>query len=357
MTDLAPAEPTTLPMVLTGPERAAIILSLLEPDVARSIAERFDVGRTERAITAFENLPMVGRNDLMAVIDSYLDALDGDIPLVAGGQLRASELARALEPPMMDFASPFTDDAPAQGSLDDDADAEAVWTYVRALDPEKLGALLISERASIISAVVQQLERDSASAVLAALPVEKAGDVARMMIAGRKPSAQTYDAIAESLRRSAPGRLAEGGGATGFVPEHVAGIFNRLPAAQQEAILEPIRPDMPEEMAALDEHLLNFPNLEARLPKTIVPTLFREMDKDILDAALGHALKHKPHVAEFLLSSISQRLAEQIRERIAERPPQSDADGENAQAEIMKRLIAWEEEGRFAFKLLDSAVS
>ena len=87
----------------------------------------------------------------------------------------------------------------------------------------------------------------------------------------------------------------------------------------------------------------------------MVPTFFREIDNVISDKALAHAMRTQPEVAEFLLGSISQRLAEQIRERIEDRPPVSPAEGENAQALIMSELIAWSEADRFAFKTPDPA--
>ncbi|MEM9840808.1 MAG: FliG C-terminal domain-containing protein [Pseudomonadota bacterium] len=350
MTEMTPAAPPA-PRGLSGPERAAIVLSLLEPDVARNMAERFDEGRTDRAIEAFENLPMVQKEDLLEVISSYIDALDGNVPLVAGGRLRADELAQALSPMQM---MTFEDDMLAltdEGSLDDGADPEQIWTYVRALEPEKLGALLLDERPAMISAVIQRLEEEGASAVIRALPTEKAIDVTRMIVTGKRPSARTYDAIAESLRRTAPDKLAVHEAGDGLGAEKIASIFNRLPASQQKAILDPIRSEMPEELSDVDEHLLSFPNLHDQLPKTAVPALFREVDKALLDKALGHALTNQPEVAEFLLGSISQRLAEQIRERIDEQPPVGEVEGEEAQAELMGILIQWADEDRFSFKL------
>lgn len=349
MTDIAPAadHAAARPTRLSGPERAAVVLSLLEPDLARSLAERFDDGRTERAIRAFENLPMLDRDELLGIVTDYIEALSGDVPVVAGGQRRASELANALAPPQTD--STQDGQGGAGGFLDEGAAPEDVWAYVRGLEPEKLAILLIEERAAVISAVLQRLDREGASAVLSALPQGKASDVTRLLLGGRKPTGRTYEAIAESLRRTAPQRLSASS-ERGLAPLEIAEIFNCMPAATQQAILEPVRPEMAREIEALEAHLLSFPNLHERLPRTVVPSMFREIDRAVLDRALGHALKNQPETAEFLLGSISQRLAEQIRERIDDQPPFSDAEGEQAQANVMQTLIAWSEEDRFAFK-------
>jgi flagellar motor switch protein FliG len=80
--------------------------------------------------------------------------------------------------------------------------------------------------------------------------------------------------------------------------------------------------------------------------------IFREVDRKVLDPAMKHALNVHTETAEFLFASISQRLAEQIRERIEEHPPISADEGEDAQAELLSTLIDWSEEERFAFKPL-----
>ncbi|NRA29167.1 MAG: hypothetical protein HRU11_02815 [Parvularculaceae bacterium] len=352
MNNLAVANAQPPQILLNNAQKAAIILSLLDGDQARQLATSFDQGRTERAINAFEQLPMVDRSTLMDVIQTYLDALSGEVPLVAGGPRRANALADMLTSPpqLTNDNEPEVEQDP--GSIDEDADADAVWAYVRALPQEKIARLVADERPAIISAVINQLDADRSSAVLAALHEEKASAVVRQMLSGREPTSKTYDAIAESLRRVAPGRLSSSEKKS-FDPLAIANIFNRMPARRQSEILDPLKPEIPEQVDAVSEFLLSFPSLPDRLPRTIVPTVFRELDNKLIDNALGFAFVDQPDTAEFLLGSISQRLAEQIRERIEEQPKPNAADGEEAQAEIMRILIEWSEEGRFQFKFPD----
>lgn len=339
--------------LLKGPQRAAIILSLLEPDTARGLASEFDDGRIDRAVQTFENLGMVGRRDLLETIALFIEALDGDIPVVAGGQKKAQALADTL----ISFG---TDDGPlaldldlggaSAGSIDADADAEAIWAYVQGLEPEELARLLRGERPALLAAVLQRVDRLAAGVVLQKLDPETATEVVRLIIAGRKPASTTYDAIAEALRLQATDKLADAGEVDEDATGELAEAFNTMPAASQDAILQPLREKLPEETKRLEGRLFRFAILHERLPKTIVPTIFREIDQKTLDTALKHGLVEHGETAEFLLASISQRLAEQIRERIDELPPISAKDGEAAQTAIIRQLIAWSEEDRFAFK-------
>ncbi|GGY51565.1 FliG C-terminal domain-containing protein [Parvularcula lutaonensis] len=348
-----PAEPqrSAVPgTILRGPERAAVILSLLEPEVARGLAAHFDEGRIERAVATFESLGMVAKRDLLETVAQFIAALDGPVPVVAGGQKKARALANALTAANEDDPQAKQLDKPElEGSLADASDAEAVWQHVRQLSPEQLAALLKGERPALLAAVLQRVSRLAAGTVLETLDPAVATEVVRLIIDGRTPAPRTYDAIAHVLKRQADritGPVEEARDAT----RELAEAFNTMPAAAQDAILQPLRQDLPDLTQKLENRLLRFAILQERLPKTVVPTIFREIDDKVIDKALKHALQHHPDTAEFLLASISQRLAEQIRERVEELPPVPPAEGEAAQTEIMRTLIRWAEEDRFTFK-------
>ncbi|MEM7740075.1 MAG: FliG C-terminal domain-containing protein [Pseudomonadota bacterium] len=337
---------------LTGAQKAAVILSLLDPDNARSLAEGFDDGAADKAIEAFQNLRVVDKRVILETIATFVAAVQDDVPVVAGGMRRAEQLAEALAPQsfemmdMMDMASGFE----GAGSIDEGADAEAVWTYVRELEPIQLATLIGGERPAVIAAVVQRLDKKSGSSVLGQLEQDTAVQVVKQVMTGKQPAPRTYDAIAESLRRNAGGRLSEAEAPEGDPSEQLAEMFNCLPAAKQDAILEPLRTELPEETKRVEERLMRFGLLHERLPKTFVPTIFREAPQDVLDRALKHGLEHQTEAADFLLGSISQRLAEQIRERIDEMRKISQTEGETAQTELLGLLFGWAEEGRFEFK-------
>ena len=334
---------------LTAAQRAAVILSLLDPDNARSLAKGFDNGAAERAIGAFESLRIVDKRALLETIAAFVAAIKDEVPVVAGGARRAEQLAEALSPPpaeILETPPELTED----GSIAEGADADAVWAYVRKLEPTQLAALISAERPAVIAAVIQRLDRKSGSAVLGQLEQGTAVQVVKQVMGGRQPAPRTYEAIAESLRRSAGGRLAVSTEPAGDPSAQLAEMFNCLPAAQQDAILEPLRQDIPEEIKLVEERLLRFAILHERLPKTFVPTIFREAPQDVLDKALKHGLEHHTEAAEFLLGSISQRLAEQIRERIEDMRKISQEEGETAQTELLGMLLGWAEDDRFAFK-------
>ncbi|MEM9809701.1 MAG: FliG C-terminal domain-containing protein [Pseudomonadota bacterium] len=355
-TPLSPPPPSAqAPVIhhLSSAQRAAIILSLLDPEEARQLAQSFDPGAVDRAVAAFESLRIVDRGSILEAIATFVTTVKDHIPVVAGGARQAEKLASRLAALTHNDGTEAPPALEDRGSLDAGADAEAVWAYLRRLEPEQLATLLQAERPAVIAAVVQRLDRKGGSTILQMLPDEIAVNVVRIVMNGRQPAPRTYDAIAESLRRNAPGRLAEAENPQADPSGQLAEIFNTLPAARQETLLAPLRGELPDETKAVESKLLRFAILHERLPRTIVPTVFREITQDVLDKALKHGLAHHSETTEFLFGSISQRLAEQIRERIEEMPRVSEEDGEAAQTELMGALLSWAEEGRFTFKELE----
>ncbi|WP_162178354.1 FliG C-terminal domain-containing protein [Parvularcula oceani] len=328
---------------LAPAERVAVILSLLEPDMARSLAEELEYGGVDRVVTAFENMGTLPRPVILQVIASFVADLRNPNPFVRGGQRQAQALAERLVPaPEIDFDSIVQ---PVAFGIGEGASPEAVWSYVAEMPPEDLAATLADERPAVIAIVLTRLPEAKGAALLNALREPLAVAAVRHIASGRSVSGETLDAIAESLRvrASAPDQ-AQGtdGSAT------LTALLNRCPLSRQEAVLAPLRESAAETAERVEAALLRFDTLADKLPRTAAPILFREAEQRVLDTALRYGAEASPEATNFLYSNISQRLAEQIRERVASLPMPSEEEGERAQAELIATLLEWAEDGRFS---------
>ena len=336
--DLAPAE------------RVAVVLSLMEPERARALAAEWTPAEVDRVVAAYEGMGTLPRPVVLEVVAGFVTDLASPHPRVRGGHRQASALAEAIMP------SPAEDEAPAgadAGDIGEGAPPEAVWVHAAGLAPGALARLVAGERPAVIAAVVTRLGEARGAALLAALDEDAAVPAALHLAGAPQLAPATMDAIAEALRGQAAGGgakpEAEDGAGT------LTALLNRCPQARQEAVLTPLRARDEDLAARVEAGLIRFDTLTDRLPRTAAPALFREADQDVLDTALRHGAAHQPGAVDFLYSNISQRLAEQIRERVAERPMPDDAAGEAAQAQLIGTLMTWAEEGRFAFKAAGEA--
>ena len=349
---LTPAAPAPRPVAsgaaLTAPERVAVVLSLLEPDAARAVAARFEPAAVDRIVAAYEAMGSPPKPVVLEVMARFVTEMASPHPSVRGGPSRAAALATALSPE----AEATEAEAPRLSSIADGAEPAAVWAHVEGLAPDALASLLGRERVAVIAATVPRLSDEKAGALLAALPEETAIAVARHLAGGKSASARTLDAIAESLRVRA---------ATPDAPPppdpaaQLTALLNRCPQTRQGALLGAVQAADDALGARVEQGLLRFASVPARLPRTAVPLLFREADQATLDTALRYGTERDPASTDYLFSNISQRLAEQIRERVAALPMPDEAEGEAAQATLIGQLLGWVEAGRFALNEPEAA--
>jgi flagellar motor switch protein FliG len=88
--------------------------------------------------------------------------------------------------------------------------------------------------------------------------------------------------------------------------------------------------------------------LPETLPRSAVPVVLREMDMgETVD--LFSTLQGPPaSVLEFLLSNISSRLADQIKEKLSDHSGLSAEDGEISQRNFLMRIMALKRSGDIA---------
>jgi flagellar motor switch protein FliG len=349
---LAPSDLPTLRPI----ERVAVILSLLETDQARAIAEQLDEGAVDRIIEAYERLRTVPKPALLKIIAGFVTEVRSPHPRVRGGARKAAALAEALAPPELEpipMATAMIDmPGTSGGSLAEGADPDAVWQFVKGMDATELAGLLAGERPAVTAAVLARLDADKAGPVMAALPPAAAIAVTRQMAQGGPVSATTMAAIAETLRREVVRK--EETTDREEVPDalpHLTAILNRCPLSRQVLVLDPLREDANEHVEAVEQGLLRFPRLQDVLPRTAVPLLFREMPEAELDPAIRFGAQNAAEAVDYLYGNISQRLAQQIRERIEARPMPDEAEGERAQTAVIATILKWADEERFALDL------
>ncbi|WOI52933.1 FliG C-terminal domain-containing protein [Parvularcula sp. LCG005] len=349
--DAAPASTVTL----SPTERVAVILSLLEPEQAKSLTEHYSSATIDRIIASYERMRNVPKPVLLQTIASFITEVRSKSPKVYGGASEAARLAEAIARADAESsemaAGTGLDGREEGGSLSEGATAEQVFHYLESMDPAILARLLSHERASVVAAIIGRLSEDLGGKLMSALSNEKAIAVTAQIAQGAPVAKSVMDAITESLRRHAS-TAEEGDVSTDqYDPlPRLTAILNRCPASRQQTVLDPLRAQAAEHAEAIEQGLLRFGTLHERLPRNAAPILFREMEEATLHIAVRFGTENAKETVEFLYGNISQRLAEQIRERINALPMPSEAEGEAAQAEVIATLLSWAEEGRFTMQ-------
>lgn len=128
-------------------------------------------------------------------------------------------------------------------------------------------------------------------------------------------------------------------------------ILDSSPANTRDSVLEGISTDDPEFAEKVRKAIFTFADIPARVKPLDVPNVTRGVDGPALITALTFGLAlggPEAETAEFILSNLSQRMADQLREDIADRGKIRRADGEDAMKDVITRIREGVEAGEFS---------
>ena len=91
--------------------------------------------------------------------------------------------------------------------------------------------------------------------------------------------------------------------------------------------------------------MFTFPDIPERIEKRDIAGIVRQTDQETLLKALAGATDNAPAAREFILSSISSRVAEQVRADLAEMGKVKIREAEEAQTGILKIIRQLESQG------------
>lgn len=308
---------------LSRRRKAALIVQLLLNDGKRLPVSRMSQDVQVDLARELGAIRLVDRGTLRAVAEEFLSHLENTGLAIPGGVENALEaLGADLSPEALDRAR--SELAATRGS--------DPWAGVKDLDVPDLVRLMNDEATETAAICLSKLSVKRAADVLAALPGERA------------------QRIAYAVSRTsgiAPGTVARIGAAlsaqycTRPQPvfanppvQRVGAILNSSPPETRDAVLEGLGAEDPDFAALVRRAIFTFSDIPARVAAVDVPKVLRGVDPAVLVTALAYSATlggEDDAAADFILGNISQRMADSLREEIAERGKIRKKDGEEAQ--------------------------
>jgi flagellar motor switch protein FliG len=317
-----------LTTALKGVERAAVVLMALGESHAAQILRHLEPHELHKLGVAMAHLGNVNRSQLSDIVQSFNEEVDSQTSLVPDGEsyIRGA-LTRAVGREK------------ARGILEhifNEEDQSGVDS-LKWMDASAIAGGLREEHPQVVALVLSSLPADQAAGVVNLLPSPLRDEaLLRVAILDEIPA----DALAELneliekqvMRNISAAATAKIGG-----PKRAAEILGRLDAAVEGQILDKIKEvdadlgDKIEELMVVFENLLGLSDRD-------IQALLREIASDQLLVALrgaDEAVRHK------IMSNMSKRAAELLRDDLEAMPPVKLSQVEEAQKEIMstaKRL-------------------
>nr|WP_244868052.1 FliG C-terminal domain-containing protein [Vannielia litorea] len=320
---------------LTRREKAAIIVRLLVNGGAKlPLAEWSDRMQTDLT-HAMGKLRMVDRDTLSEVIAEFEAELDS-VGLCFPG---AMEGALGL---LDGHISPLT-----AARLRREAGVAAKgdpWERISGLDADKLLPVLEEESVEVGAVVLAKLSTTKAAELLGKLPGEKARRITHAMSRTGRVGPETVARIGITLSAqfdAQPVTAFDGGPV-----ERVAAVLNFSPSGTRDDVLKGLEEDDAEFAEQVKKAIFTFLNIADRLAARDVPKITRGIDQAVLVTALAAATSEEAaRSRDHILNNMSKRMADSLREEMAELGKVKDKEGEEAMTEVVAEIRRLEADG------------
>ncbi|WP_353888627.1 FliG C-terminal domain-containing protein [uncultured Maritimibacter sp.] len=218
------------------------------------------------------------------------------------------------------------------------------WETIAGLDPARLLPVLEEESVEVGAVLLSKLKVSTAADLLGRLPGPRARKLAYAISLTGSVEPAVVDrigrAIAEQLDAQPLKAFSDG------PVERVGAILNFSPAATRDDVLEGLDAEDQAFAEEVRKAIFTFANIPDRIDARDVPKITRDVDPAVLITALAGAMGGPlAPAAEFILGAMSKRMADQLREEIANVGKVKPKEAEEAMGTIVSTIRELEAAG------------
>ncbi|MCR9093335.1 MAG: flagellar motor switch protein FliG [bacterium] len=315
--------------LLTGVEKAAILMMALAPGRVRDLMQRLEDAEVERILASVARFDTVPSSTLEKVLLEFQEAIGKHEISIQGGREQA-----------MALISGSIDDSRASRLMEKlGRDEKRIDWTLRDYTPEFIADQLSSEHPQTIALILAQLPAERGATIVAHLTDDVRPEVmlrvANLETVSSNVIHELEDEIATMFSRSVGAPTPLGG------TEVAAKLLNGVPKADGQLILDKMDTRDPEIAADIRKQMLTFNDLES-IDKRGFQALLREIPTEDLVIALKTA---SDEMKEKVFSNVSSRAADQIKEESDLLPPMRLSEIEQIQRQVVDVARRLEEEG------------
>ena len=317
--------PVPVPKDLSGQAKAAVIVRLLLNEGADVPIEELPDDLQARLTEQMGRMGLVDRVTLGSVVQEFADALDGIGLTFPNGLTGAlSALDGKISP---QTAARLRKEAGVRQAGDP-------WKRLRELPTEDLIEMVEAESTEVAAVLLSKLDVEKAADMLGLLPGPTARRVAYAVSLTGSVTPEAVDRIGLSLAAQLDGKplVAFSDG-----PDtRLGAILNQSAASTRDTMLDALEETDNDFAAAVRKTIFTFAHIPARIETRDVPKLMREADAEQVVIAMAAATEgENAEARDFLLSNMSNRMADNLREEIAEKGTVKLKDGEAAMTSVV----------------------
>jgi flagellar motor switch protein FliG len=321
---------------LRGREKAAVLVIALGSEKAAEVLKHMGDREVEAVSAEVANLRQVHQDTKLAVLHEVAEKLSLATMVEHGGPAYARKVLEHLVGP--DRAEEMIAALHVSGDM-------RPFEFLRRTPPEQIMAFLAEETPQTLALVIANLHSSLAARVLAMLPPDTQVDVALRIATMAETNPDVVKDVERGLRVKMSSVLTQEFSSAGGI-DSLAEILNRAGRSTERNVVEAIAKRNNELADGIRQRLFTFDDLIVLTDRDI-QLLMREVDqKDLALALRGVA----PELSERMMTNMSQRGAQMLREDMDAAPPQRRQVVDEAQSKIVGIVRRLEEAGAITIR-------
>ncbi len=320
--------------ILTGKQKAAVVLAQLDTDRATKILRAMSEQEVVDLMSTMATLPTLNPDDVRRVLSDFHLHANAAVQVGQGGV----DVARKLMRERLGTAK-------TEEFLDQFVEASYTHplAFLNRIDPQQIASFIGDEHPQLIALVLSHLAPDSAAQVIANLEEATRTEVARRIATMDRISPDVVQQVAEFLEQKLAAVLRAGlsGSADMGGLASIVAILNQTERASEQQILTELEQTDPELAERIRNEMFVFDDVATLDDRTLQQILRNVVPKD-----LAVALKTVPDaVRDKFLGNVSERAAQDVMEEIELLGPTRVSQVEAAQSAIVKTVRELEASG------------
>jgi flagellar motor switch protein FliG len=332
---------TRLPATLSGRRRAAVLLIALGPERAAAIMQHLDDDEVEELSSEMAAIKQVSPETSQSVIEQLALEVSASAQGALGGldytyEVLEKRLGRQRAQEIVDALS--------------GRQAHKPFDFLRRTPPEQVAAFLQEEAPQTMAIVIASLPSSIAAKVLAELPKDLQSEVAFRIATMSDTNPLVVRDLEAALRVKLSAILDQELTAAGGV-QSLAEILNQAGRSTERHVIQAMAETDQVLAEEVRQRIFTFDDI-ATLSDRDIQILLRDIDSKDLAVALRGV---DPKIQDKLLSNLSQRGGEMLREDMAVMPPQRKAMVDEAQSKIVRAARVLDDAGTITITSADAA--
>jgi len=311
----------------TPAEKAAIILSVLEPADASELLQSFDHKSVLKFARVVSSLKPVPSTIMTEVVSEFLSAL-GEENNVRGGEEQVRKLL-----------SEFLDETQINEILSDikGRDNRSVWERLSDVPNNKAAAYFQLEHPQTVAIALSKIRPDKAAQILEEMERNFAQTAVLRLSRVPNLDAKVIAKVEKTIETEFLSAMSRQSGS--IKPSELIGdLMNNVSGAARDAFLENLGEANQELQQEVLRVMFTFADIATRIEGRDVAKIVKAVEEEQLMIALKYAQDTGNQSYDFIMGNLSKRLAERMKEDVDAMEPVKAKDGEVAHLAITSAI-------------------